>query len=129
MNISYKFEGHDLMDWTPHGGLPVNFKTWNNSPFFGKLIAITKDREIVIGADNIIHDLKPGSVTLRYSKLEDVLFMAPEWAIEFEVIGTTGSWIHRQKALRAEYIKGCLFKQCEYAKPINIKQFRKELGR
>jgi len=73
MNISYKLEGHDLMDWAPHGGLPVNFKTWNNSPFFGKLIAITKDREIVIGADNIIHDLKPGSVTLRYSKLEDVL--------------------------------------------------------
>ena len=143
MSISYEFAGHNLLDWKNVEGLPVNFKAWDKSPFFGGLLVRTRDEEIVFGADDCVYNLLKGSVSLRYTLLENVLWQMPEWATHFwvvndldvELIGaplgkgywsTNGNKIGKAVDRTAE-ICGCLFDHKQYPDTVDLVHIKKVL--
>lgn len=125
MKISYEFKGHKLEHWGEYGGLPV--KTVGG--YESRLVFIKEDIGVMIEENSLScfsTNCHVDNILLRYSKLEDVIEKAPEWATHFYVArgrakGRFWQIINGVNGYSAP-IKGHLFKSEEYPEPVDLKE-------
>ena len=116
MKIERYFEGHDIVEWWPFGGLPV----WNvkdTCKCDTRIFAINEGFGINKSGRWPIHKTE-----LRYSTLEDVIDEAPEWAEKFYVMEGKGFFIEFGMGGREHEIKGHLFNPEDYPEPVEVKR-------
>lgn len=150
MKISYQFEGHNLVDWAEHGGLPVKRLT-SKKKF--RLISSFKFDDIdewmgLIWHENSNPDTVPlDYLSLYYTPLEEVIKDAPDWATHFSVHEGIGVWHidqyafdHGSERIQAYHVvkrymeqregvairesKGHLFDQTNYHNPVKLEELR-----
>lgn len=131
--VSYKFRGENILAWARYGGVPVWCKAGEKED--GTERSIQPGRLLVMKGGDYLADIegcvtkwRRGPIELRYTKLEEIIDDAPDWAATFEVAWPNrGVWRGNDPTEGKpvlKIIRGHIFSTKQYPERIDLKEFR-----